>query len=531
MKYRPKLRTVLLLVNLTILVLPLGSIAALRIYETELVKRTESELLAQGVLVGLVYRERLLARLGERSSDYGTVGVSINRRAAMPGEDYFHPIRPVLDVAKEHLRPPVADAREPKVPADPDAAAVGGEMAGLLQEAQRATLAGIRIVDWRGTVVASTGIELGKSLAHREEVSRALTGESVSLLYQRREPKPDSTAGPLARRTRYRVNVALSIVHQDRVWGAVVLMRTPLDVSKALYYHLGPLIIGALIVLAVVLVVTLLTSLTISRPLNRLIAQIQRFSRGEKGAAPVEKTGTREIELLARAFSEMTEKLEERADYINAFVSNVSHGFKTPLASTRAAVELLQDHLADMTGEERARFLDIIARDTERLERLVRRLTELARADVVQASGETAILPAVLDDLVEAYRAQGLEVTVRYGPEVDAVAMDRETLESVVTNLLDNARQHGGPRVRVEIETHGAVEGMVRIAVRDDGPGVSKANADRIFRPFFTTAKEKGGSGLGLPIVESLLRAHGGSITLETTEPGACFLVILPAAG
>jgi signal transduction histidine kinase len=530
MHLRPKLRTVLLIVNLTILVLPLGSIAALRIYETELVKRTESELLAQGSVLSLVYRDRLLALLGEDTDGYGIVASNPDEKPVALGDDYFVPLRPELDVAKEEVRPPSEDAVDPPFPADEHAVAVGGEITPLMKEAQRATLAGIRIVDWRGTVVASTGIELGKSLMPREEVRRALTGESVSLLYQRLEPNEDSNEGALARRTRYRVHVAMSIVHDDRVLGAVVLMRTPLDVSKALYFHIRPIIHGAMILLGVVLIMTLLTSLTISRPISRLIEQIQRFSRGEKSAvASLGHPGTREIELLTRAFADMTVKLEERADYINAFVSNVSHGFKTPIASTRASVELLQDHIDEMSLEERTKFLNIIATDAERLERLVNRLTELARADVVQTTGGPTVLPAVLDDLVRSYQVRGLDVTLQHGERVDAVAVDRETLESIVSNLLDNSRQHGGPDVKVEVETRLDGDGRVEIEVRDGGPGISEGNISRIFRPFFTTAKEKGGSGLGLSIVQSLLKAHGGAIQLAPIDQGTRFVVTLPA--
>jgi signal transduction histidine kinase len=531
MRLRPKLRTVLLIVNVLILLLPLGSIAALRIYETELVRRTESELLAQGVVIQLIYRDQVIKALKGNTASFGRPAVRTTVSAQPDPDGRFNPLLPRLDVAKEYLQPPMEPARPTKSRPGPEIRAVGDQLTPLLLEAQRATLAGIRVVDPEGVVVASTGEDLMLSLRHREEVKNALDGESVSLLYHRADPGEESVLGPLSRRTRYRVHVALAVVHENRVLGAVVLMRTPLDVRKAIYYHGRSLVIGALIMLAMVSVVAILISLTISRPIRRLIRAIDLLGRSEKAMAmPLDRIGTREVDLLYRAFGDMTRKLEERAEYLRAFVSNVSHAFKTPLASTRAAVELLQDHLEEMTAEERNRFMGIIAADTQRLERLVRRLTELARADVAQIRGECASVPELLADLRERYQAYGVDISLVNDEAVDEVAMDRDTLESILSNLFDNARVHGGSQVRVTVETMRDGWGFVALRIRDNGRGISEANAERIFRPFFTTAQDRGGSGLGLSIVQSLLRAHGGEIILEPSSGGATFFVRLPSA-
>lgn len=521
----------LVLINLMILVLPLGSIAALRIYETELVRRTESELLAQGTVINLVYRDLLVKSLGDRLPLYGRPASTTIPAQAPDPDGRFNPLLPRLDVARESLRPPVEEARSPHAIPAAEAVAAGETIMPLLKEAQRATLAGIRIVDPDGTVVASTGAEVGLSLREREEVERAMRGESVSLLYRRTDPDEDQAFGPLSRRTRYRVHVALSVTYAGRVLGAVVLMRTPLDVRKALYYHREPLTYGALFLVGLVLVVAVLTSLTISQPIARLMGRIERMGQAEKGpAAGPGPWATREVDRLTRAFDDMTEKLDQRSEYIRAFVSNVSHAFKTPLASTRAAVELLKDHLDEMTPEERLRFLDIIEADAGRLDRLVTRLTDLARADVVRFRGESASVPELLNELRERYAGYGLDVSVESGPGPVRAAMDRDTLESILSNLLDNARKHGGPGIRVKVELAPPSEGRVIIRVSDNGQGISEGNATRIFRPFFTTAQESGGSGLGLSIVQSLLKAHGGAIELEQGGQGASFRVDLPAA-
>jgi signal transduction histidine kinase len=109
--------------------------------------------------------------------------------------------------------------------------------------------------------------------------------------------------------------------------------------------------------------------------------------------------------------------------------------------------------------------------------------------------------------------------------------MAPEVLESVLSNLVDNARQHGSPAVHVHLSARPAKDAgrdLVEIVVEDDGPGVSAADAHRIFTPFFTTARQSGGTGLGLSIVQALVLAHDGTIALEEGASGARFRVVLP---
>jgi signal transduction histidine kinase len=199
-------------------------------------------------------------------------------------------------------------------------------------------------------------------------------------------------------------------------------------------------------------------------------------------------------------------------------------------------VELLRDHLETMTPEERERFLAIVEADAARLDRLVGRLYDLARADVTEPGRETTALAPVLEALIgrwrESDRSVSLEVEQAAGEARVAVA--REVLETIVGNLVENAYQHAGPDADVAIAVRrldgAGADGVFEIIVRDDGPGVSELNRGRVFDAFFTTARERGGSGLGLPIVAALARAHGGEVRLLETSRGAAFAVRLPGA-
>jgi signal transduction histidine kinase len=126
------------------------------------------------------------------------------------------------------------------------------------------------------------------------------------------------------------------------------------------------------------------------------------------------------------------------------------------------------------------------------------------------------------------YREQGLAVTVDETGSRAPVAIDGDTLDSVLSNLLDNARQHSGRDVQVWLGAR-LDEDSVVLTVRDNGPGISDANAARVFEPFFTTARSQGGTGLGLAVVRALVRAHGGDVWLGNSgEHGSTFHVRLP---
>jgi signal transduction histidine kinase len=156
---------------------------------------------------------------------------------------------------------------------------------------------------------------------------------------------------------------------------------------------------------------------------------------------------------------------------------------------------------------------------------------DLARADNFTVGNESCDAVPLLEALADRFRNKGVLVDLECGGNPVRLRMGCEAFESVVTNLLENARQHGGNGVRISLlgrmETAAASRVFV-LDIRDNGPGISAGNRDKVFRPFFTTAREAGGSGLGLAIVQALLLAHDGTITLEPEESGTCFRLTMP---
>lgn len=390
------------------------------------------------------------------------------------------------------------------------------DLSALLAETKAATLAGIRVTGPDGIVVASSGDSVGEDLAHDDEVEDALRGEVGRIV----RPRP-VTPHPLSsesRRAGVRLFVAVPVEVGDEVIGAIVLSRTPREELQALY-QMAPLLVSAALAASLAtLLVAAAAGYVATRSLKRLDRGAERIAEGDFGGLDDLERPRRshlgEVAHTATALTRMAERLRDRLAYIAEFASNVSHEFKTPIATLKGTIELLADD-EGMEPAQRERFLANAQRELERLERLVSGLLSLARADESTARAPVD-LQALLAE-VAAVRGVALRGTT---PPVDG---DRAQLESVVANLVENALRHGGPGVTVAIEA-----GPDGFAVVDDGAGITSANLPRVFDRFFTTDRTGGGTGLGLALVRAIVRRHGGDVAVESRPGRTAFVVRLP---
>jgi signal transduction histidine kinase len=244
---------------------------------------------------------------------------------------------------------------------------------------------------------------------------------------------------------------------------------------------------------------------------------------GRDGIRAPAHHGTRELAMLSQGFLDMAERLYDRTDYITTFAAHVSHELKSPLSSIQGAAELLRDAAVDMLEDERRKFLDNIIADAQRLTVLLDRLRELARADNPQAGGSTTLAP-----VVAATRSAFPSLFVEAEGRLDqAVGMSTDNATIIFSHLADNAVRHQAKTLR--IRAYRSAD-MISIAVMNDGEPITDNNRDKIFMPFFTTRRESGGTGMGLEIVRSMLRAHRGSIHLSDDGDGVTFVLTFRAA-
>ncbi len=226
-----------------------------------------------------------------------------------------------------------------------------------------------------------------------------------------------------------------------------------------------------------------------------------------------------------------------RADQIRRdFVANVSHELRTPLTAIRGYVEALLDEGTD-TRDTR-RFLEIIGRQSTRMERLVKDLLRLARLDAKQEPLDALtcdlqqLFAAVIADLTPTITQKRQHVTVVVQPEAGAVTADPAKLHDIVRNLAENAVNYSPEEATIQLSAH-RDDGHIRITVADSGPGIPSEDLARVFERFYRVDKSRsrpGGTGLGLAIVKHLVELHGGQATAQNGPAGgAIFTITLPA--
>ncbi len=229
---------------------------------------------------------------------------------------------------------------------------------------------------------------------------------------------------------------------------------------------------------------------------------------------------------LARTLNSMLDRIEAASARERRFVSDASHELRSPIANIRTEIEVALHHpeFADWGTVAQ----DVLA-ENDRMGRLVQELLLLARADegsLLPSSGATDLgeMAEAADTALTEFEPQVFVSTV-----VAPVAVPPIYLERIVANLVGNARRFAVSRIDVTVSREGP---YAVLRVRDDGPGIAKADRNRIFERFvrLDEARDRGdgGFGLGLAIVADLCRAYGGHIEVGDAEPGAVFTLRFP---
>src|SRR5215470_7892042 len=394
-KWRPSLGLVIFAVLASVALLPLVGLFFFRLYDNQLIRQTQAELIAQSRVLAAVYAREVEARL-----DKGLVlGPELPPETRPDPEDRVTPIRPALDLASNDLLMRRPAARPAPTPASPLYFEIGARLMPIVLETQKVTLAGFRILDPNGVVIAGRQ-EMGESLAHIEEVAAALNGQYHAALRIRKLDKTPPPIYSISRGVGVHVFSAMPVLVNNHVAGVIYTSRTPSNIFDHLYQERGKFILAALAVVFATVIIGLVFSRTITRPMRELVNRAARISRGDRDAfRPLAHYGTRELAQLSHSFLEMAEQLSRRSDYIATFSSHLTHELKSPLTSIKGAAELLQDSLHGksdgLTQAEQKTFVANILDDTERLEAMTQRLRELARAETAPQNEQTELSTVV----------------------------------------------------------------------------------------------------------------------------------------
>lgn len=521
-KWRPTVGLIIFTSLAMVAALPLIGLFFFRVYDNQLIHQTQAELIAQSKVLAAVFAREVESRRGSGIA----LGAEIPPEARTD-ENKVAPIRPALDLAGNDLLMRRPDARPANTPADSAYVEIGARLMPIMLETQKVTLAGFRILDSNGVVIAGRQ-EVGQSLAHIEEVAAALKGQYRAALRIR---KPDKTPPPIysiSRGVGMHIFSAMPVIVDNHVAGVIYTSRTPSNIFDHLYQERGKFLLAALTVIGATVIIGLVFIRTITRPMHELVGRAERISRGDRDAFhPLAHYGTREFAQLGRSFLDMAQQLSRRSDYIATFSSHLTHELKSPLTSIKGAAELLLESLQSksdtLTQAEQRNFLSNILGDAERLDAMTQRLRELARAESTPQNEQTE-LSTVISGLKGRFPAR---IITASGCLDRSIGMSIEKALIVLSHLVDNAVRHNAGNVRLDAESRGAV---IRMVASNDGDPISESNRDRIFDAFFTTRRDSGGTGMGLSIVRAVMTSHGGAIRLLPTETGVAFELEFPAA-
>ena len=307
--------------------------------------------------------------------------------------------------------------------------------------------------------------------------------------------------------------------------GALLVLRPPPVLLDALWEERHGLALAAVIVLALLMLLAATLARTIVGPVERLSEASRILASGQGKIPDNPSLKVTEIEQLYADFRTMETAIARRSRYLRDFAASVSHEFKTPLAGISGAIELIEDHGGEMTDAERRTFLGNMQADSERLSRLVKRMMDLAKADM-QPGDDTAIadpLHAVYE-IAKQYERDGFSFTYNLPRDGMRMRIGQDAVEAIITTLIENAQQAGATSLHIAVSNRG-------LTFTDNGPGIAPADRERIFEPFFTSKRADGGTGLGLAIARSLAEAYGGRLELEESDSSGTRFKLSPRNG
>jgi two-component system, OmpR family, sensor histidine kinase VicK len=208
------------------------------------------------------------------------------------------------------------------------------------------------------------------------------------------------------------------------------------------------------------------------------------------------------------------------------FVANVSHELRTPLTTIKSYLEALEDGALE-DPELAKRFVGVTRNESERMIRLVTDLLHLSRLDSKQAELKKRMteISEMLEDMADRFsfqlRQRNIGIRIKVEPDVGQVKLDRDQIDQVLDNLVSNSIKYTGDGGRLTIGARlSANRNFLEISVEDNGIGIPKKDLSRIFERFYRVDKARsrnmGGTGLGLSIAREIVRAHGGTIILES---------------
>jgi signal transduction histidine kinase len=323
--------------------------------------------------------------------------------------------------------------------------------------------------------------------------------------------------------------VSNPIVNEGIVIGALIVATPKTGVNNLVTALVKRLAIALLLGLVGAALLAWYLSRRIVRPVLQLSEAVDAVAAGSRDVV-VPRDAPGELGHLSDRLAEMAHRLGEVEEMERNFLMSVSHELRTPLTAIRGHVAALLEGVIE-DPEQREQSLETVAMETQRLDRLVGDILDLAKLDTHRFTvmTEEVDMAQLLEEAYERYREEAQRRSIEYKQELHArpvLLSDGDRVLQVVGNLLSNAfhATPDGGCISLELAQQ---NGTVRVAVEDTGPGIPAEARERLFRPFVSNSS--GGTGLGLAIANEISTALGGRIELESeVGKGSRFELVLP---
>ncbi|MFF5995283.1 ATP-binding protein [Lysinibacillus sp. KU-BSD001] len=316
------------------------------------------------------------------------------------------------------------------------------------------------------------------------------------------------------------ISVIFPFTDENRLEG-ILYLYYPLAKISELAKEEVFFLIACVVVFAVVIGYFVFKALRhIMRPLHELQQAVQQMSTGDY-TARVSVTSKDEIGQLSKAFNDMAQAIQQEDEEKKTFLATVSHELRTPISYVKGYSESIQNGFIE--GEQKEEAIRLIAREANRMERLTNELMQLVHVEEEQAvEMYPIVLAETLRDAIQIIHVKAKEKQIDIMLEADEeliVEADEEKLKQILINLLENAIRYSDEKktVRVEARAH---EKMAVMKVIDKGIGIPQEDLPKITERFYRVNKARsradGGSGLGLSIVDKLVKQHQGTLHIES---------------
>jgi len=294
------------------------------------------------------------------------------------------------------------------------------------------------------------------------------------------------------------------------------------------------LFIQSLVLIPLALLVAGCIAFMLARPIRRMDKAIKALGEGRYDQE-ISIDGPGNLRLLGQRLDWLRAELKELNEQKQQFLRHISHELKTPLTAIREATELLNDGIGGTLSVQQAEITHILRDNTIRLQRMIENLLNYTKLESIQLklNLQQISLPDLITKVIDAHELsiRNKQLGIETVFNLNQITADHEKLTIIIDNLISNAVRYSPDLGHIKIRT-GEDKNRFIIEVIDNGPGLDKADQEKLFSTFYRgTNLHKSlisGSGLGLAITKDLVDAHNGSIELIPSNQGAHFVVTLP---